>query len=124
MIEELVERWLVFILLMPWMIVLIALFIGKRKRRKLSTKKVADWMTLFVMIAVYALARTTIGAGVGYYMMIGMLVIAIIYTSFEWRRNKDFMIIPTMYKIWRLLFLILFVLYFVLLILFLLSFVM
>lgn len=111
MIDELIEKWIVLLALLPWLIMLIGLFIRRRGRKTFHFKKVADWMTLSVIIAVYILARFIMGDGVGYYILMLILIMAIIYTIFEWRRNKDFMILPTLYKLWRLLFLVFIVLY-------------
>lgn len=116
MIEELLEKWIGLLLVLPWIIVVIGFLIKKRMRKKLRFKKIADWITIFLIVAVYALARLMIGAGIGYYLVIVILLIAIAYTVFEWRRNKDFMIMPTIYIIWRLLFLVFIILYVVLLV--------
>lgn len=123
MTELLIENWIGIILICPWVIALIARLIAKWRKKKITTKNIADGMTGFLILAVYGLARQLMGAGIGYTMAIMVLLIAIIYSVIEWRRNKDFRILPTVYKLWRLLFLLFMMLYIVLLIIWLIVFI-
>lgn len=69
--------------------------------------RAADWTTPFLFLAVYILARTVFGLGVGIPIVLIALTVGICYAIIERLRVKEFQIMRIMKKCWRLYFIVL-----------------
>lgn len=106
------------IILFPFIITFLTLFIYRRMgRAPISVLgEAADLTTPFLFLSTYIVGRTIFEEGVGFYMMIIFVVITILYAIYERVKVKEFRITRLLRKIWRLLFLVLVIVYILLII--------
>ena len=106
------------IVLFPFLITFLILIIYKRKGRAPVSVlgQAADLTTPFLFLSVYFVALTIFGTGVGFYIVVGSILIIIAYAIYERVNVKDFRIFRLLRKTWRLYFLVLASVYILLLI--------
>ena len=105
------------LLLFPYIIMFFILIIIKKMGRAPASVigLAADVTTPFLFLTVYVVSRTIIGEGIGVYIAVIALMIAIIRIVIERVKVKEFQIAHLLRKTWRLYFLVLTVSYILLL---------
>ncbi|MFC4409311.1 DUF3397 family protein [Chungangia koreensis] len=89
----------------------VLLYLLFRKKKMDAFGIAADVTTLILFWSVPAVVYVFWTLNIFSYLIISALLIGMIFTIFEWKTQKEVLVIPLLRKIWRSLFLILNVLY-------------
>lgn len=97
------------IILCPFLFLGISYLILKKfsKKRKSIFSKAADLTTFILLFSIQASVKFIWSYDIGFIVLIIASIIAIIFTTIEWRTTKEIELLPLFRKIWRFLFLVL-----------------
>ncbi|TQR17824.1 DUF3397 family protein [Psychrobacillus vulpis] len=100
-------------LVFPFLLFLLTFLISKYllHKRKKSFGIAADVTTLILFFSVSNAVSVLFSKNILFSLIIMSLIIATIFTYFDWRTEKEIEIIPLLRKIWRSLFLLLCIAY-------------
>lgn len=76
-------------------------------KRKNIFSKAADLTTFILLFSIQASVKFIWSYDIGFIVLIIASIIAIVFTTIEWRTRKEIELMPLFRKIWRFLFLVL-----------------
>lgn len=92
-----------------FVVFLVSKFILHKRKRSIGIA--SDVSTFFLYFSSAHLFSFLFLKEIGWYLVIFSIILATIFTIFEWRSKKEIEVIPLLRKIWRVLFLLLCCLY-------------
>ncbi|GEL09132.1 DUF3397 domain-containing protein [Salisediminibacterium halotolerans] len=84
------------------------------KAHKTAFKRAVDFTVLLFMLSVYFIVLETWGLPIGWWILLGLLITAVMFTIYHWRHYDDIDLFRLVRGVWRMQFIIYFSLYWIL----------